>query len=165
MLKAVPAKRERSPWEGHVGRTVKGLLVALSAVVVLDWSADPGTATLALIGAIVAVLVGDLYAEALQRDVLSRRRPTMNELHAIGVQHVGIPLGAAPALALFVLAWTGVIDTGLAIDLSVWGGIVLLGGLGFLAARLRDDPVLRALGHGAVLAAAGVVVLVIKTLH
>jgi hypothetical protein len=156
---------EGSRWKRHIGRAVKGLLVALAAVVVFDWSADPGTATLALIGAIVAVLAGDLYAEALQRDVLSRRGPTASEVLEIGVQHMGIPLGGVPTLALFVLAWTGLIDTALAIDISLWCGIALLGGLGFFAARLRGESARRALVHGTALAVLGVVVLVIKTLH
>lgn len=131
----------------------------------LDWSADPSTATLALVAAVVAVLVGDLYADMLQRDVQSRRRPAWGELRSSGEQHVGIALGAIPALCLFVLAWSGVIDTGLALDLSVWGGIALLGGIGFVAARLRHEPIARALGHAALLALVGVVVLVIKAVH
>jgi hypothetical protein len=155
----------RPSWEGHIAKLVKGLIVALSAVVVLEWSADPGTATLALVGAVVAVIVGDLYADMLQRDVESRRRLAWEGLRRSGDQHVGIALGAIPAVCLFVLAWTGVIDTGLALDLSVWGGIVLLGGVGYAAARLRHESISRALGHAAILALIGVFVLVIKVLH
>jgi hypothetical protein len=132
---------------------------------VLDWSADAGTAAIALIGSVVAVLAGDLYADALQRDVQSRHRPGWRELRATALDHAGIPVGALPILVLFVLAWIGRIETGVAATLAVWAGVALLGALGFMAARLRRESIARSLGHAATLALVGVVVLLIKTLH
>jgi hypothetical protein len=152
-------------WARHVAKIVKGLLVALGAVVVLEWSSNPVTATLALIGATLAVLVGDVYAEVIQREIEMRRRVGLGDARGILLHYAGVPLGALPALALFVLASSELISTGLAIELSVWGGIALLGGFGFAAGRLRGEPTMRSAVHGATLALVGVVVLVFKTWH
>ena len=149
----------------RLDKFIEGLLVALAAVVVLEWSAEVSTATLALIGSTFALFAGTFYGELIQHEIETRQSPTAAELKGVALDASPILLGAMPALAVLLLAWAGLIGTELALTVAVWGGIGLLGTIGYGAARLREAPSFAAVLHGVSLALIGIVVLGIKTLH
>ena len=139
--------------------------MALAGVLVLEWSADARTASLALIGSVVALFVGNLYAEFVATDLKSGHNPTRAELRSIAIDSSAILVGAVPGLTLLGLAWAGWIEPARALAGAVWAGVVVLGGLGFVAGWLRGDSLPRCIGHGLALSLIGVVVLAIKSLH
>jgi hypothetical protein len=149
----------------HVAKAIKGLLVALVAALALELTLDPGAAALGLAGTVVAVLAADVYEHAVQEEIQSGRRLDRREMARVFGHSAGIPLGAAPALFLFILAWLGIIATDLAIDGSLWSGIGALVVLGYASGRLRGDAYRPALVHGLLLAALGLGVLALKAAH
>lgn len=150
---------------GDIAKMVKGLIVAVAFVVVLDRTEDPAVASVGLAVTVLAVMVGDAYALALEREIDSRQRLGRRDLGAVFRHISAIAIGATPVLVVFVLAWIGLLEADTASNLAVWGGIALLGALGFAAAHLRGERTLRSLAHGGALALIGVGVLAIESLH
>jgi hypothetical protein len=122
---------------GHVGKSVKGLLVALVVALSLELTGDAGAAALALLGTALAIFFSNLYEDYVQREIESGRRLGLADLGSIAGHLVGIPLGIAPAFVLFVLAWFGTISTEWAVDAAIWSGIGLLFALGYLSGRIE----------------------------
>jgi hypothetical protein len=151
-------------WADHVARIVKGLLVALVLVLVLDRHPDPEITTLALVGALVAVWVGDVYTAVIEAEFVHRRRPSRADLQALASDAATATIGFLPALVPFALAWAGILGADLAGDLAVWIGIAALAAVGLVAARRAGRGLLACVLHAAVLTLAGVVVLVVKAL-
>ena len=54
---------------GHVSKTVKGLLIGLAAALGLELTQDAGAAALALAGTVLAVLLGNVYGDAIQHEI------------------------------------------------------------------------------------------------
>ncbi len=150
---------------GHVSKSVKGLLIGLAAVLGLELTQDAGAAALALAGTVIAVLLGNIYGDAIQHEIQLGRRLDRHALATVVWHSVGVVVGALPAFLLLVAAWLGVIDMQLAVDLVVWSGIGLLLVLGYAGGRLGGVTQRGALIHGALLASLGVVVLAVKSLH
>ncbi|HMG63343.1 MAG TPA: hypothetical protein VK599_10390, partial [Streptosporangiaceae bacterium] len=67
------AGRAGSPWPGRVGKTVKGMFVALALVVALEREPEPLPTLLALVGAVLAFLAGELYEAAMEAQIRNRR--------------------------------------------------------------------------------------------
>ena len=150
---------------GHVSKTVKGLLIGLAAALGLELTQDAGAAALALTGTVIAVLLGNVYGDAIQHEIEHGRRLDRHALAGVAWHSVGVILGALPAFLLLVAAWLDAIDTPLAVDLVVWSGIGLLLVLGYAGGRLGGAKQGGALIHGVVLASLGIVVLAVKSLH
>jgi uncharacterized protein YacL len=150
---------------GHVSKSVKGLLIGLAAALGLELTQDAGAAALALAGTVIAVLLGNVYGDAIQHEIEHGRRLDRRALAGVVWHSVGVILGALPAFLLLVAAWLDVIDTQLAVDLVVWSGIGLLLVLGYGGGRLGGATPRGAVMHGVLLASLGVVVLAVKSLH
>lgn len=149
----------------HVSKTVKGLLIGLAAALGLELTQDAGAAALALAGTVIAVLLGNVYGDAIQHEIKRGRQLDRRSLASVVWHSVGVILGALPAFLLLVAAWLDAIDMPLAVDLVVWSGIGLLLVLGYAGGRLGGAARRGALIHGVVLASLGIVVLAVKSLH
>ncbi|HEU5418004.1 MAG TPA: hypothetical protein VFV41_09955 [Streptosporangiaceae bacterium] len=149
---------------GRVARSVKGMFVSLALVVALGREEDPLPTLLALIGAIVAFIVGEMYDAAIETQIRRRHGLRLRELGEIGYEQSFIAAGAVPSIVIFIFASAGVIDAALADNLAVYIGVGLLGALGWTAGRLAGERMLRCLLYGFEAAFIGALVIAFKVL-
>ena len=149
-------------WPGRAGKTIKGMFVALALVLTLSREPDPLSTLLALAGAVLAFTLGEIYDAAIEEQIRNRRGLLAAEFRAIAVEQSFICAGALPAVIIYALAVAGLVTTSLADNLTLWTGIVLLGGLGTLAGRLAGETLLRCARFGAETALVGVLIVVLK---
>jgi hypothetical protein len=149
-------------WPGRVGKTVKGMFVALALVVALEREPDPLATLLALIGAVLAFLVGEIYDATIETQIRNRRGLMASELREIAYEQSFITAGAIPAIVIFSCAASGLLSTSLADNVTVWTGVVLLGFLGAAAGRLGHESALRCLLYGLESAVIGALVVALK---
>src|SRR5580704_17362659 len=91
-----------SPWPGRVGKTVKGMFVALALVVALEREPDPLPTLLALVGADLALLAGELYEAAIEAEIQARRSLLASEFRYIAYEQSFITAGAVPSIVIFI---------------------------------------------------------------
>jgi hypothetical protein len=139
-------------WAARVGKTVKGMFVALALVVALEREPDPLGTLLALIGAVLAFAVGELYDAAIETQIRNRRGLTISELRGLAYEQS------------FIFASCGLLSASLADNVAVYPGVALLGGLGAAAGRLAREPVLRCVLYGIESAVVGALVVALKVL-
>jgi hypothetical protein len=151
-------------WAARVGKTVKGMFVALALVVALEREPDPLGTLLALIGAVLAFAVGELYDAAIETQIRNRRGLTISELRGLAYEQSFISAGAIPAIVIFIFASCGLLSASLADNVAVYTGVALLGGLGAAAGRLAREPVLRCVLYGIESAVVGALVVALKVL-
>jgi hypothetical protein len=96
-------------WPARVGKTVKGMFVALALVVALEREPDPLETLLALIGAVLAFLVGELYDASIEAQIRTRRSLLATELREIVYEQSFIAAGAIPAIVIFTCASCGLL--------------------------------------------------------
>jgi hypothetical protein len=156
------ARVSNGTWTEHIEEVVKGTFVALALVVATSRSEDALTSGLAIVGALLAVVLAELYGLVLEAEIHQRRRLSAADIRAIGTELMFIMLGGVPALILLGLAAVDVIGDDTAVDVIVWSGIGFLGVLGFLAGRRAGRSISGALGYALALALIGALVLVIK---
>jgi hypothetical protein len=150
------------PWPSRVGKTVKGMFVALALVVTLEREPDPLATLLALAGAVLAFLIGEIYDAMIETQIRNRRGLRASELGEIAYEQSFITAGAMPAMVIFGLASAGWLSTSVADNVTIWTGVVLLGLLGTAAGRLAHESALRCLVYGLESAAIGLLVVVLK---
>jgi hypothetical protein len=151
-------------WPTRVGKTVKGMFVALALVVALEREPDPLATLLALIGATLAFLVGELYDASIEAQIRNRRGLQATELREIAYEQSFIAAGAIPAVIIFACASCGLLSASLADNVTVWTGIVLLGGLGTMTGVLARMSVFRCVLFGLESAFIGALVVALKVL-
>jgi hypothetical protein len=151
-------------WPARVGKTVKGMFVALALVVALEREPDPLATLLALGGAVLAFMVGELYDGTIEAQIRNRRGLLATEFRDIAVDHSFIAAGALPAIVIFACASVGLLTTADADNVAVWTGVVLLGGLGVGGGRLAGEPLARCVWYGFQSAFVGALVVALKVL-
>ena len=151
-----------SPWPGRVGRTVKGMFVALALVVALEREPEPLPTLLALVGAVLAFLAGELYDAAIEARIRNRRSLLASEYRDIAYEQSFITVGAMPSIVIFIFASAGLLSTAAADNVAVWAGVVLLAALGVAAGALARASVLRCVLSGLESGAIGALVVVLK---
>jgi hypothetical protein len=149
-------------WAARAGKTVKGMLVALALVVALEREPDPLPTLLALGGAVLAFMVGEIYDATIEAQIRNRRGLLAEEFREIAVDHSFIAVGALPAIVIFACASAGLLTGAQSDDVAVWSGVALLGGLGALAGQLAREPVARCVWFGVQSAAVGALVVALK---
>jgi hypothetical protein len=149
-------------WPGRVGKTIKGMFVALALVLTLTREHDPLATLLALVGAVLAFAVGELYEGIIEERIRGRRSLRATEFRAIAVEQSFIFVGAVPAMVIYAFATGGLISSSAADNITLWTGVALLGGLGALAGRMAGEPPVRCLGYGAESAVVGALIVVLK---
>jgi hypothetical protein len=156
------ARELGGPWPGRAGRTIKGMLVALALVVALQRDPDPLPTLLALIGATLAFLVGEIYDGSIEAELTRRRGLLAVELREIAYEQSFIAVGALPSIVIFACAAAGELNLGLADNLTVYTGVGLLGALGWAAGWLARASLLRCAAYGLESAAIGALVVGLK---
>lgn len=148
----------------RVGRCVKGMFVSLALVVALRRDPDPLATLLALIGAVVAFIVGEVYDAGVETQIRRRHGLRLRELGEIGYEQSFIAVGAVPAIVIFIFASAGVISAGLADNLAVYIGVGLLAVMGWVTGRLAGEGALRCLLYGFEAGIIGALVIAFKVL-
>jgi hypothetical protein len=156
------AADEGSPWPGRVGKTVKGMFVALALVVALEREPDPLPTLLALVGAVLAFLAGELYDAAIEVQIRNRRSLLASEFREIAYEQSFITAGAIPSIAIFICAAAGLFSAAAADNVAVWAGVGLLAALGVAAGRLARASVFRCVLSGLESGTIGVLVVALK---
>ena len=151
-----------SPWPGRVGKTVKGMFVALALVVALEREPEPLPTLLALIGAVLAFGAGELYDAAIEEQIRYRRGLSASEYRELAYEQSFITAGAIPSIVIFSFASAGLLSTAAADNVAVWAGVGLLTALGVAAGRLARASVLRCVLYGLESGAVGALVVVLK---
>jgi VIT1/CCC1 family predicted Fe2+/Mn2+ transporter len=159
-----PAAVELSGWRaglashlrsGQVSRVVYGSIIGLALVLTLE--AHPTTTGVVigtLLATAVAVALAELYSEVLG----ARARRSMGGHHepvrVIVWDCVAVAFGIAFPASFFVVAALGLVEQDTAFALAKWTGLALIGGYGYVAARLSGTR-----PGGAFVQAAGVAVI------
>jgi hypothetical protein len=151
-------------WPGRVAKTIKGMFVALALVVALEREPDAVATLLALAGAVLAFLIGEIYDATIEAQIRNRRGLLATELREIAYEQSFIAAGAIPAIVIFGCASAGLLSTSLADNVTVYTGVALLGCLGVAAGRLARESALRCLLYGLQSALIGGVVVALKVL-
>jgi hypothetical protein len=140
---------------GQVSRVVYGSIIGLALVLTLE--AHPTTTGVVigtLLATAVAVALAELYSEVLG----ARARRGMGGHHEpvriIVTDCVAVAFGIAFPATFFVVAGLGLVDQSTAFGLAKWSGLALIGGYGYVAARLSGTR-----PGGALVQAAGVTVI------
>ena len=90
----------------------------------------------ASIGAVVAAMLAEGYAEYIAQVIRQRRHPTRTEL-VHNLQDIGAgALAAMIPVAPFVLVELGLIELQTAYDVAPWLGVAVIGAFALLANRL-----------------------------
>lgn len=148
-----------------VARVIYGAIVGLALVVVLqDHPPAAGEAVAAVAAAAVSVGLAELYSEVVAAEARARRPVPRQEVGRYARHAVPVVFGAGFPCVFFVLAAVGAMSLDAAFAWAKWSGLVLIGGYGFLAARLAGAHWLRAVLHGGAVATIGVVVIGVKAL-
>ena len=151
-----------SPWPGRIGKTVKGMFVALALVVALEREPEPLPTLLALIGAVLALLAGELYEAAIEAQIQARRSLLASEFRDIAYEQSFITAGAVPSIVIFICAAAGLLSTAAADNVAVWAGVGLLAALGVAAGRWPARACSRCVGYGLESGAIGALVVGLK---
>jgi hypothetical protein len=148
-----------------VARVIYGAIVGLALVVVLEDHPGPaGEVVAALAATALSVGLAELYSEAVAAEARMRRPVPLSALGRYARDALPVTFGAAFPCVFFVLAAAGAMSRDAAFTWAKWTGLALIGGYGFLAARLAGAHPARALLHGGVVATIGVLVIVVKAL-
>jgi hypothetical protein len=151
-----------SPWPGRAGKTVKGMFVALALVVALEREPEPLPTLLALIGAVLAFLAGELYEAVMEARLRHRRALLATEFREIAYEQSFIAAGALPSILIFSCAAAGLLSTAAADNVAVWAGVALLAALGAAAGRLAREPLARCVLYGLESGAIGALIVALK---
>jgi hypothetical protein len=139
-------------------------VIVLAVVVALDDTAVSGGDALAsIVGAAVATVLAELYAEYLGDTIREGRRPTRAEERAV-IRNVTVGFVAAilPA-AFFVLALLDVIELNTAFTIATWTGLGIVGTYAFAANRLAGLTVVSSLLSGTGFVVIGAILIAIKS--
>jgi hypothetical protein len=148
-----------------VARVIYGAIIGLALVVALE--AHPptaGQATVAVLGAAVAVGLAEIYSELIGTEARTRRPIERRQLRTAAGDALPVVFGAGFPAIFFALATAGVMDTAPAFTLSKWTGLGLICVYGFVAGRLSGSGIGGALLHAAAVGAIGGLLILLKAL-
>ena len=117
------------------------MFVALALVVALEREPEPLPTLLALIGAVLALLAGELYEAAIEAQIQARRSLLASEFRDIAYEQSFITAGAIPSIVIFICASAGLLSAAAADNVAVWAGVGLLAALGVAAGLLARERV------------------------
>jgi len=131
-------------------------------VLTLTREHDPLSTLAALIGAELAFVIGEIYESAIEEQIRQRRSLRASEFRVIATEQSFIAVGALPALVIYALAAGGLVSTGLADNITLWIGLVMLAVLGYATGRLAQEPLVQCLRYGGESALVGALIVVLK---
>ena len=108
--------------------------------------------------------LAELYSEIVGSETRLRHRVERKELRHMIDDSVAVCFGIAFPAIFFILAGADVIELDLAFTLAKWSGLGLIGGYGFIAARLAGQGLAFSLLQAVLVGAIGGVLIAVKAL-
>jgi hypothetical protein len=138
-------------------------IVVLAVIIALEGKrASDADVILSLLGAIVAVLLAELYAYYVGAMIGTGRRPTGVEFRAAAADSASSLIAIAPSVLLVVLGVAGVIDLGKALVAATWVGVGVIALYALVAHRRTGLSTSRSLPLTALLALIGLGLVLLK---
>ena len=148
-----------------VARVIYGAVIALALVVALEQHPPAAwNVAAAILATAIAVGLAELYSEFVGTEARTRRRLDRGQVRALAEDAGAVTLGAAFPAVFFVLAAVDAMRLDLAFSLAKWSGVGLIGGYGYVAARLAGSGRWRALAQALAVAAVGGLLIGVKAL-
>ena len=149
----------------QVSRVIYGSIIGLALVVALEVHPPPMRVVIAaLLATAVAVGLAELYSEIVGTETRTRRRVERQQVREYLDDMVAVAFGIAFPAIFFVLASAGAFEPETAFTLAKWSGLGLIGGYGFLAARLAGQSLAVSLLQALVVGAIGGLLIAIKAI-
>jgi hypothetical protein len=156
--------------EAHLGsrdvaRVIYGAIIGLALVVALEQHPPTvGQTVGAVVATALAVGLAEMYSEFVGAEARERRHIGRAEVRVLAADAVAVTFGAGFPAVFFVLAAVGVLELDAAFTLAKWTGLALIGGYGFVAARLAGSGAGAAVLHASALGAIGGALIALKAL-
>ena len=133
----------------------------LGVILALQGKRDESDIVSTVLGALLAVILAEAYADHIGTMIGTGQRPTWPELRSQLSLTLGSLLAVAPPIALLMLGVTGVISLNAGFTAAKIAGIVVIGAYAYVANRRSGLSQLRSIVAGAFLLvlAAGLVML------
>jgi hypothetical protein len=144
---------------------VYGSVIVLAVVIALDdTSVRPGEAIASVVGAALATVLAEVYADYLAGMIEAGRAPTRPELREAFRNATAGLLAAILPVVFFILAAFGVMETTTAFNFAVWTGVGVVGLYAFFANRVGGMSVTRSLVAGFGFTVLGTLLVLLKAL-
>ncbi len=142
---------------------VYGSVIVLAVIIALDETAvEPREAIASVVGAAVATLLAELYADYLAETIREGRSPTSEERsQALSDGATGMVAAILP-IVFFILAAADAMRMDAAFDAAIWTGVGVVGFYAFVANRVGGLGIGRSLLAGAAFVLLGTVLVLIK---
>jgi hypothetical protein len=116
-----------------------------------------------VLGAIVVVVLADLYAYYIGTMIGAGRRPTGRELRVAVVGEAGGLLSTLPPVLLLMLGVAGVFSLSAGFTLAKWAGVVMIGVYALIAHRRAGLTLRQSVPAATLLLLAGVALVALKS--
>jgi hypothetical protein len=159
----IPESIDRRRFAERARHAVYGSVIVLAVIIALDeTSIEPREAIASVVGAAIATLLAEVYADYLGATIRAGRSPTSEERkRALSDASAGMFAAALPVI-FFVLSALGVMDMKSAFDAAVWTGVGVVGFYAFVANRVAGFSVAHSLIAGAGFAVLGGILVLVK---
>jgi hypothetical protein len=138
-------------------------IVVLAVIIALEGKRTSDTdVILSLLGAIVAVLLAELYAYYVGAMIGTGRRPTRGEFRGAAADSLSSLVAIAPSVLLVVLGVAGVIDLGKALVAATWVGVGVIAVYALVAHRRTGLSTRRSVPLAVALAVIGLGLVLLK---
>lgn len=142
---------------------IYGSVIVLAVIIALDETAiKPREAIASVLGAAIATVLAEIYADYLAGTIRAGRAPTKKERNLAFTDAAAGTVAAILPIAFFVLAALGVMEMPAAFDAAVWTGVAVVGFYAFAANRLGGMGITRSVLAGIAFAALGAILVLIK---
>lgn len=140
-------------------------MIVLAVMIALeDTGIGADEAIASIVGAAVATVLAELYADYLAATIREGRRPTPEErANAVRNALAGLVAAVLPVV-FFVLAEAGALELDTAFDAAIWTGVGVVGAYAFVANRVGGMSIWWSLAAGGAFTVLGTVLVVIKAL-
>ena len=157
--------RDRAQQAERGRHAVYGSVIVLAVIVALDGTdVRPREVLASVLGAAIATVLAELYADYLAATIRAGRRPSAAERRErIGNAALGLLAAVLPAI-FFLLAMLGAIELEAAFAAATWTGVGVVGFYAFVANRISGAGIGYSLAIGAAFTALGAVLVLLKAL-
>jgi len=144
---------------------VYGSVIVLAVVIALDdTSVRPGEAIASVVGAAIATVLAEVYADYLSGMIEAGRAPTGHEVReALRNAAAGL-LAAILPVVFFILAGFGVMELSTAFNFAVWTGVAVVGFYAYFANRVGGMSFTRSIVTGFLFTILGTALVLLKAL-
>ena len=144
---------------------VYGSVIVLAVMIALDDTAiDAHEAIASVLGAAIATVLAELYADYLGATIREGRRPTPAERNDALRNALAGLLAAVLPVVFFILAAAGAMELPDAFDAAIWTGVGVVGFYAFAANRVGGMGRWQSLAAGAAFTLLGALLVLIKAL-